>query len=625
MRRRTFTLAIACALALSGAGVAPATDFQAEYDRLDEKIGRELNEPKGSPRHDVGPYIHWLQVKAADRERANALALEAGEQNPYFQRLFGDLAEDAQMSGNSTVDDGARMLIRWDETRSDEYATICIRLERYGRPLWEATVANGFDREIIRDRVRRAMRFSINNLDNFWLWVDRASWTVAEEQHHMIEGDFEDVYLPRSAFVRGSKHALMVNPYVDEWLAEVEKCVRKPCEFFGLIGIYDTEATPMMEEYLEDTLCLKKDIGHKHYLDLAKRYKLRNAQEYLEGFYARLKGTVWIEEEEGRRKPAKGAKVTVVDPKDNTTWTAVADEEGKYEIEKGLLHNHKGKDEEDRCPEFQISAEHLGDRVDDTYEGPLRDPDRNAEHTKDLVIQRDKWLVKVTYTEQWTVPGLELGAASVKGSRSFTQTLSAELRRTKKGEPTSFGRRFYEATTASLDLEDRLQQLTQGEEGCKVVAGWHGQKHGPVGARVRLQFNDLDKVWYLDSKVTENGPIWRTTFQWSGCPAFSDGVCEKTDAVAEGVMNPGSEMFAESGPLKFQEGQEVIRGERRWSEMGTEAPFDPEGSTYASANCTTEGAQHTLTSQIYYGLVTATLAEASKTITWEIRRPGTSP
>lgn len=621
MRCQILRLALACIPLFCSQRAGLATDFQAEYDRLNQKIGKELGEPIPAVKHDVGPYVHWLQVKAADRARANALALEAGEQNPYFQKLFGDLAEDAQMSGNSTVDDGARMLIRWDEA-NDTYANPCFRIERFGKALWEATIANGFDREIIRDRVRRAMRFSINNLDNHWLWVDLESRTVAEAQGHMIEGDFEDVYLPRSAFVRGSKHALMVNPYVDEWLAEVEKCVRKPCEFFGLIGIRDTEATPMMEEYLEDTLCLKQDIGHKHYLELAEQYQLNNAREYIDGFYAKLHGHVWIEEEEGRRRPASGARVKVVDPKDDETWEVTADAEGYYEIEKGLLHNHKGKDDENRCPIFEISAEHQGDRVDDTYEGPLREPDRNAEHTKDLVIQRDRWLVDVTYTEEMTYSG-----GPWKASRSFSQTLKAELNRTKKNDPESWGRRIYEASTANLDLEDRFQQVTQSEEGCKVVAGWHGEHHGPVAVQVRLQFDDRQSNCFLDSKeVTGDLPRWRSTFQWSGCDPYPDAACEMTDATSSGVFNIGTGWLTESGePLVFAKGQEVLRGERRWSESGTDAPFQPEGNTSMSANCSAEGYQQPFTTIVFYGLAHETLSEATKTITWEIRRPGASP
>ena len=464
MRIRTLGLGAVLLVSLCAPRLALATDFQAEFDRLDKKIGNELGEPKSPPKHDVGPYVHWLLVKAADRDKATGLALEAGDQNPYFQKLFGDLAQDAQMSGDYTVDLGARMLLRFDEA-GDNYGTVCIRVQRYGKPLWEATIKNKFDREIIRDRVRRQMRYSINDFDNHWLWVDVESRTVAEAQGQYIEGDFESYALPRSAFVKGSKHALNINPYVDEWLAEVEKCVRKPCEFFGLIGIRDQEATPMMEEYLEDTLCLKQDIGHKHYLELANQYQLNKAKEYIEGFYAKLHGQVWIEEEGGRREPAKGARVKVVDPRDKTTWEATADAEGKYEIKKGLLHNHKGKDDENRCPKFEISAELGGDRVDDTYEGPLREPDRNAEHVKNLVIPRDRWLVTVTYTEEWTVPALAFGEASMKGSRSFAETLKAELNRTRKGELTSYGRRIFEATMANLDVEDSFQQVTT-HEGC---------------------------------------------------------------------------------------------------------------------------------------------------------------
>jgi hypothetical protein len=99
-----------------------------------------------------------------------------------------------------------------------------------------------------------------------------------------------------------------------------------------------------------------------------------------------------------------------------------------------------------------------------------------------------------------------------------------------------------------------------------------------------------------------------------------------TDATSTGVFNIGTGWLTESGePLDFATGQEVLRGERRWTESGTDAPFQPEGRTYTSANCTYEGYQQPFTTSIYYGLATESLSEATKTITWEIRRPGTSP
>ena len=99
-----------------------------------------------------------------------------------------------------------------------------------------------------------------------------------------------------------------------------------------------------------------------------------------------------------------------------------------------------------------------------------------------------------------------------------------------------------------------------------------------------------------------------------------------TDTLSEGVVNLDSEMFTDSGsgPLVFEEGQDVIRGERRWSELGTDAPFQPEGNVYASANCRDGDLQSPFTTIIYYGLYNADRVQASKSIKWEIRRPGTS-
>jgi len=159
------------------------------------------------------------------------------------------------------------------------------------------------------------------------------------------------------------------------------------------------------------------------------------------------------------------------------------------------------------------------------------------------------------------------------------------------------------------------------------VAGWHGEHHGPAAVQVRLQFDDRQSHCFLDSKeVTGDLPVWTSTFQWSNCDPYPDAACEMTDATSTGVFNIGTGWLTESGePLVFAKGQEVLRGERRWTESGTDAPFEPEGNTYMSANCTYEGYQQAFTTSIYYGLATESLSEATKTITWEIRRPGASP
>ncbi len=244
---------------------------------------------------------------------------------------------------------------------------------------------------------------------------------------------------------------------------------------------------------------------------------------------------------------------------------------------------------------------------------------------KEFDIVCDRWLVTVTYTEKMTHAGGGPAAGPWKGSLSHTQTYKAELRRARKGTPDDvLGRsRFWEATIANLDLENRFQQLTENEDGGKVVAGWLGEKHGPVGARVVLQFNDEPKHAFLTFReVKENPPVWKSTFQWSGFRDIADGACEMSDATGEGVATVGSELFAESGePWVYKKDQDVLRGERRWREPGSEVIIHPEGRTYASAYCKAHGLPVVFTSEVFYGLAVGTLDEVDKTIKWEVRRP----
>jgi polyhydroxyalkanoate synthesis regulator phasin len=167
-----------------------------------------------------------------------------------------------------------------------------------------------------------------------------------------------------------------------------------------------------MEEYLKHkkVLCLlPAGRGHGFFLELAEKYRLDKAKEHIEGFYATLKGKVEVEEE-GKRKPASGAKVTVTDSKDDRTWEATADKDGKYKLEKVILHKS--------CSPFQIEGKHEGDSVDDSYQGPLEQPDKSKEHEKNLLIQPAAWEGTIAYRWKTTAQkGQSLVTAIVPGGK----------------------------------------------------------------------------------------------------------------------------------------------------------------------------------------------------------------
>jgi hypothetical protein len=135
-------------------------------------------------------------------------------------------------------------------------------------------------------------------------------------------------------------------------------------------------ADAVMNRYLKDALCLL-DKGHKWYVGLAEQYELRDAKRYIEGFYATVHGTVELKTSKGR-KPARGATVTIRDPHDGTTWRAVTNNQGQYEISKAILH--------DKCSPFDIAAEWKGSRSEKTYTGALEKPDPGKRHKVDLLL-----------------------------------------------------------------------------------------------------------------------------------------------------------------------------------------------------------------------------------------------
>jgi hypothetical protein len=146
-----------------------------------------------------------------------------------------------------------------------------------------------------------------------------------------------------------------------------------------------------MNQFLQDFLCDDKrnpDKGLQWYLSLAQKYKLKDSEEYILGFFGTVYGKVEIQE--GKEFiDASGAKVQITDKPNNLKTTA--SDKGNYEIAKAPLHC--------KCPPYPISAEHEGDRVDSEYVGKLDKPTPDSRQKKDLLITGSayEWNGRLTF------------------------------------------------------------------------------------------------------------------------------------------------------------------------------------------------------------------------------------
>jgi hypothetical protein len=463
------------------------------YNELAKRVESRMEEPRGYP-PDLSIYLHWLDIKAVDRNEVKRLlneSLNVTTGNPEWAFKFDQLLKKAQQSGENTAWDAAFKFLRI-KMNDDWQDAILNKTRPYGRPLYTKTAETAFDPEFIRDQwVRCLVNFAINNVEvnrAYGLYEGRqavlADWS--EDGLMMIPlRDFDTVCERRIDFHIEEKGEPYQN--ADKGLEYVEE-IRKECDWWSF-GKERADATKLMEEYYKDVLCfLPNDKSHKWYKELAEKYRLSEGIEHNEGFYAKLKGHVWADYG-SEKKPAEGAHVIVTDPKDGTKWETDADQNGKYEIKRALLHAPKGKKGEPRCPKFRISAEYQGDRVDDTYEGPLMDPDRSAEHTKDLTIKkRPRWRVELTYTMQFSgkEQSSELMTRMLGGSYSATVKAGVEYVKTVGHE------QIYESKSAELDLNDTFNQhivLQNKDFACEGRIAWTGTNNGVVQVPVIMKLN----------------------------------------------------------------------------------------------------------------------------------------
>ncbi len=375
---------LALSIPLIGASGRPLQDqtfFEREHAALKAKIVKEEPEPRGKALFDA--YLVWMERKAADRDKAQDLAARAANAgSPYWEERFLDLVEDAQHSANFTVNlaIGYYVTVGWQWKEAVEHSL------EYGGPLYQKARALSLDSARVREGVRCNVRYAIGDVESnsqsvYCLYGDRV---VSHGTEKDAEGNWRqprmefDIYcLPRSAFHLEAEGEVMIP--ADIGLGWVEE-IRNVCRLFDL-SVELGEATDLMNQFLKDALCLtrRKDLGW--YLNLAEKYRLDPAKEWIEGFYGAVTGTVYLMEGETRRK-ASGAKVTIYDADREISGTA--DTEGRYSLSKAPLC---GK----RCTPIRIGAVHQGRSTDDQYFGELEEPNPNASQEKDLTIIGGNW------------------------------------------------------------------------------------------------------------------------------------------------------------------------------------------------------------------------------------------
>jgi hypothetical protein len=391
MKRDVFRIVFSLLLIAAGISSALTADWQVGYTRLKAKIDREFNKPTVSEAQStpdpIGEFIRWMAIKAADRNQASGFSAQAqAAKNPYWEKQFLDLQELAQKSGDDTL---WTAMMKVMKIRDGDQWSSAVRVcgPAIGRRLFQAAEQHAFDKEMIRDTARCLMRFANRDLEygKFAFYSDRTNYFGDLEADGitivMPKGNFNVDCEMRSFFHVQDKGEPLFK--ADLAMKSGEE-IRETCEFFGL-SPERQDTTDLMEQYLREkkVICqLPPGKGHSFFLNLAKQYKLPKAQEYIEGFYAVLKGKVEIEKE-GVKKTAPGAKVTVTDTRDKYSWETTADSEGKYKIKGMILHKF--------CSPFPVTAEYDGYTEDTSYEGILEEPDKSKEDEFNIVITVDKW------------------------------------------------------------------------------------------------------------------------------------------------------------------------------------------------------------------------------------------
>ena len=361
--------------------VKAQANFETEYNRLKSKIESELNQPPAS-NNDLDLYLSWMVIKAKDRDECEKLSYKAGKDgNPYWERKFFELSDEADNSGEDTKLSAMFKLMHIDDRfgNPEGWAQTCYRAGPHvGQRIYNSAVGNGYITDDIRERARCMMRYATNDLEANWLYANHDAFLGHYDNEGLQvgpEGDFSSTCMRRGEFTTTNQG----DPFqpADKAMKMVDE-VREICKFYGLDPEFN-DATDLMVQYIKEkkVLCLIPEEGHQWYMDLAQEYELDKAKEYMEGFYATIKGRI-EKEKDGEKQPVPNAEVRFLAPDDNRTWTVQSDQDGNYRIEDVILHKS--------CSPFILSARGEGCDKEEEVQGPLEEPDKSFELEKNLVL-----------------------------------------------------------------------------------------------------------------------------------------------------------------------------------------------------------------------------------------------
>jgi hypothetical protein len=361
---------------------AAQENFEAAYNRLKTKIESELRQPPASI-NDLDLYLSWMVTKAKDRDECEKLSYKAGKEgNPYWERKFFDLSDEADNSGEDTKSDAMFKLMRIDDRLGGlgGYQQACYAAGPFvGEKIYNTAVENGYITDDIRERARCMMRYATNDLEANWLYANHEAFLGHYDKEGLQvgpEGDFSSACMRRGEFTTTTQGDPL--PPADVAMKMIQP-VRDICKFYGLDPEFN-DATDLMVQYLKEkkVLCLWPEEGHQWYIDLAQQYELDKVKEYMEGFYATINGKI-EKEKDGEKQPVPNAEVRFLAPDDNRTWTTRTDEAGNYRIEDVILHKS--------CSPFILSAEGEDCNKEEEVQGPLEEPDKSYELEKNLLLE----------------------------------------------------------------------------------------------------------------------------------------------------------------------------------------------------------------------------------------------
>lgn len=443
MPRRALSFPLLCVLLLMAsisprAAIARQVNFEAEYNRLRALVDEHEPEPRGNPSF-LEPYLQAMELKAQDRDQVDSLLQQLNvlsHQSPNDEEIaalmskFFLLRERAQESGNGTVREAGMKFMRWGSgTLNDDWRTATAVLQRDGRRIYLKAQETGFDTFDTLERAKCMLRFSYTDIEfgDTAIWVDRDAFLGGYDQQgfQVLPQVIADDMCMRRNETTVTDEGRPGFPMADA--LEDTKLIRDEAEWWQLDGERQ-DVVDLENDYYEDALCEQPPhqgkLGHDYFRDLAEEHELDESVEHNEGFYGTLYGIVEVEMPDGRQ-PAPNARVTV--KSGDESWTATADDEGNYEIADIILH--------DDCSPHDISAEYEGDRTDDTYDGPLEEPEEGARHRKDLlIIPSAVWVwtgtldMGTNQEQHCDVSVEERGAhSSLSEHRTHAQTVSAQI------------------------------------------------------------------------------------------------------------------------------------------------------------------------------------------------------